>query len=150
MRSEARFIVDAMLGNITTWLRILGYDSIYWSGGDRELIEKALKEGRIIITKDRGLASTALRRGVEVILVNGSDVPEIIAEVSKRYGIDVYFNPRKTRCPKCNTPLKLVRQDEYRWLCPGCGKHYWVGGHWRNISAVLGEVRRLAEEAWNR
>jgi len=147
---ETRFIIDAMLGNITTWLRILGHDSIYWSGEDRELIERALAENRIIITKDRGLASTALKKGLEVVLVDGSDVPKIIAEISKRYGLNVEFNPKRTRCPKCNTPLNLVRDYEYRWQCPGCGKHYWVGGHWRNISAVLDEVRRLAGEAWNR
>ena len=147
---EARFIVDAMLGNITTWLRILGYDSIYWNGGDKELIEKAVKEGRIIITKDRELASSALRRGVRVALVDGSDVPRIIAEISRRYRLNVVFNPRRTRCPKCNSPLTLIEGEEFRWTCPGCGKEYWVGGHWRNISVVLGEVRRLAGELRDR
>ena len=62
-----RFIVDAMLGNIVTWLRILGYDTIYWSGDDGELIKRAREENRIILTMDRELALNAIRNGLDTL-----------------------------------------------------------------------------------
>ena len=44
------FLVDAMLGNMAKKLRVLGFDSEYFSNiDDSKLIEKAKNENRIII-----------------------------------------------------------------------------------------------------
>ncbi|RLG06594.1 MAG: hypothetical protein DRN59_02745, partial [Thaumarchaeota archaeon] len=66
-RSSPRFIVDAMLKNLASWLRILGYNAIYWNGDDREILRLAEEKSGMILTMDRGLAAAALRRGLDVI-----------------------------------------------------------------------------------
>jgi len=53
---ELTFFVDAMLGNIARKLRLLGYDSQYFSDiDDEKLIDSAKNEKRIIISKDEKL-----------------------------------------------------------------------------------------------
>ena len=63
-RREPRFIVDAMLGKLVTWLRLLGYDTVYakdWPDG--RILETAAAESRILVTRDHGLYVRARRRG---------------------------------------------------------------------------------------
>jgi len=145
---EVRFVVDAMLGNLVSWLRILGYDSLYWNGDDAGLLEVAERDGRIILTMDRGLASNALKNGVETLLLSENNTPQALAELSRRYGINLSFDPAQTRCPHCNHLLEIVkREPREEWTCPGCGKRYWVGGHWRNIKRVLEEARMRVADA---
>ena len=147
---EEKFIVDAMLGNIVTWLRILGYDTVYWSGDDGELIKKALDENRIILTMDRELALNAIRNGLETFYISKNDSPEVLAELAKRYGIKLRFDRNRTRCPVCNTPLKLVNdKPREEWICSNCGKRYWRGSHWRNIMKTIkdAEERLASSEA---
>jgi len=137
-KREERFIVDAMLGNIVTWLRILGYDTIYWNGDDGGLIEKALKEDRIILTMDRELALNAIRNGLETFYILKNDSPEVLAELAERYGIELHFDPNMTRCPVCNAPLKFMNdKPREEWMCPNCGKRYWKGSHWKNIVKTI-------------
>ncbi len=145
-----KFAVDAMLKNIVSWLRILGYDTIYWGGEDNELLRLAKREGRTILTMDRDLALSALRNGLEVILITNNEPSDILANLASRYGISLDFNPDQTRCPICNHVLTLSRNGEREeWLCPNCGKKYWRGSHWKNISRVFEEARKKAGLAGN-
>lgn len=138
-----RFIVDAMLKNLVSWLRILGYDTIYWSGGDREVISVAEAENRVILTMDRKLAATATRRGLNVLLFHENDTPGILARIAHELGLSLSFDPRSTRCPICNHLLSLEHESgREEWMCPRCGKRYWRGSHWRNISRTLEEARK--------
>ena len=140
---SCRFVADAMLKNIVSWLRILGYDTIYWGGGDREVLGIAEAEGRVILTMDRGLAAIAARRGLRALLFQENDIPGILVRIARELGLSLSFDPRYTRCPVCNHPLNLEhRSGREEWICPGCGKRYWRGSHWRNISRTLEEARR--------
>ncbi|MCL7387958.1 MAG: Mut7-C RNAse domain-containing protein [Thaumarchaeota archaeon] len=140
MSQEKKFLVNSMLGNLVTWLRILGYDTEYWKGDDKEMLEIAKKEGRIILTKDRGVARFAEKNGIPVLELMSSDVPEALATTAEAFGISLEFDRKRTRCPVCNTPLKSYGS---RWLCDKCGKEYWIGSHWVDISKRLSEARRI-------
>lgn len=141
-RRDLRFIVDAMLKNIVSWLRILGYDTVYWSGGDSDLLEFARKEDRVILTMDRSLALAALRSGLDVVLIMKNDVSDILANLASRCGISLDFDPEETRCPVCNHVLTPIRNNvREEWVCPSCGKKYWKGSHWKNISKKIEEAR---------
>ena len=62
-----KFIVDGMLGRLAKWLRILGYDTAYFPHlDDNQLVRLARAEGRLLLTRDRGLAR---RRGLQYLLI---------------------------------------------------------------------------------
>ena len=82
--SEKRpiFIVDAMLGNLAKKLRVLGYDSSYFSSiEDEKLLTIAKNEKRIILTKDEQLVKTAQNQEILAILIRGNDELEQIAQI---------------------------------------------------------------------
>lgn len=159
--SHPRFLLDGMLGKLTRWLRLFGFDSEYRRAlSDEELIDLALEEGRVLLTRDLDLYRRAKRRGVETLLIEGRTEAEKLAEVAIRFGVELKVDPRESRCPRCDAPLRRVEKEEVRgrvpprtyevyedfWLCEGCGQVYWRGTHWRNIKRVLEEAKNLLLE----
>jgi uncharacterized protein with PIN domain len=43
---------DPMLGWTAKWLRLLGYDMLYWRGDDARLVRLVLAENRLLLTRD--------------------------------------------------------------------------------------------------
>ncbi len=159
VEEKMKFIVDAMLGDLARWLRILGYDTVYARGmPDSRIVKLASEEDRILVTRDRGLYIRAVRKGVKAVLVRGRDIVERLAFLSRQLGIRLYVDPDETRCPLCNGPLARVSRDYVRgrvpprvyelynefWVCQRCGQIYWRGGHWRGIEETLERARALA------
>ncbi|AFH42291.1 MULTISPECIES: Mut7-C RNAse domain-containing protein [Fervidicoccus] len=148
---EKRFIVDCMLGNVARYLRILGYDTLYEIDiSDDEIIEKAKKEDRIIITKDNLLWKKALSDGANAFLVKKSysNTKDILCELKKNGLISLKFSPHNSRCPLCNGKLmisinqpllKIHKNSEMRvyFVCQSCGNIYWIGKHFKNILKTL-------------
>jgi hypothetical protein len=51
--NELKFIVDHNVGKLAKWLRIMGYDTLFFSSpDDSHMITTALAEGRVILTRD--------------------------------------------------------------------------------------------------
>jgi hypothetical protein len=53
---RTRFVLDVHLGTLARYLRMLGFDSVYardWD--DARIIDLALEQRRIILTRDRGI-----------------------------------------------------------------------------------------------
>lgn len=138
-----KFLIDAMLGNVVSWLRILGYDSEYWEGDDNGLIEKARMEDRIILTKDRELYLYAKRCNVETILIDENETERVLGTLNRLRKICLEFDPEQTRCPMCNHLLKRDNNIREEWVCDNCGKRYWMGRHWKNISRLLHEAKNI-------
>jgi hypothetical protein len=147
-----RFLCDEMNGDVARWLRIMGFDCKYIIGDnlDEKLIEICRREGRVLITSDVELSIRASSRGIRCILTNGLNRSQKLRKIIDTYGLKDYIG-RKFRCPKCNTILKKVNTDDiidkiplyvvetydHVWECKGCGKIYWEGSHWRNISEYI-------------
>lgn len=54
---EPRFVVDVNVGRLAKWLRVMGYDTLFPPDmADDELVRIALRDGRIIVTRDRAFA----------------------------------------------------------------------------------------------
>ena len=69
-----KFIADDMVGKLARFLRILGYDTVYIHDIDNNrLIDIALKEDRIILTRDTALVQRTL---VKKYLLLEMDDPE--------------------------------------------------------------------------
>ncbi|HDM92317.1 MAG TPA: hypothetical protein ENG69_02860 [Candidatus Korarchaeota archaeon] len=159
---KLKFLVDAMLGHIARWLRVLGIDAMdYRQCGldDEALLKCAKRSGRIVLTRDSDLYARARKLGVRAILLSTDDIVGALAELSKELGIPLEIDLSKTRCPMCNTPLKRKRSSEVRgipdgvkrrfqfvYVCEGCGKVYWTGSHYDRMKETLERVRKRARQ----
>lgn len=159
-RTPRSFVVDAMLGDVARWLRLLGYDTLYSkSMRDWRLLKTAEETGRTLVTRDWGLYWRARKRGLRAVYVEGDSTAERLAELAVKAGVSLDPDPSRSRCPECNGVLVEVRDKErvrgrvppraleaYEvfYVCTRCGRVYWEGSHWRNIRRVAGEAKSLA------
>jgi uncharacterized protein with PIN domain len=147
-----QFIADVMLGRLAKRLRLLGFDVLYGRTlDDDEIIRISLEEGRIVLTRDRGLAGRPLASNH--FFINSDAVQDQLAEVLARFPAD-RSAPPLTRCSACNTTLTSLARHDARDLvpshvyenhevftqCPECGRVYWTGSHVRNMA--LGKQRK--------
>lgn len=151
------FITDGMLGKLTRWLRILGHDVEYTgSMKDKELILRAKKESRILLTRDVELYKQATAKGVEVFLIENPSQTANLASLARRFNFELEVNVELSRCPKCNGTIRTVSKaiinrriptttssnySEF-WQCQQCEQVYWRGAHWNRIEKTLNEARR--------
>lgn len=149
--SAPRFVVDAMLGRLARWLRVMGYDTLYSSGSDdAALVRRALAEDRILLTRDVELAR---RRGVRVILISDDRIGPQLREIVEILHLSAH--EAFSRCIDCNAPLVEFDRARARELvppyvfatktrfrrCVDCGKVYWRGSHWAHMQATLETTR---------
>lgn len=138
---EPRFVLDVHLGKLARFLRMLGFDALYRNDyDDPEIAEMSADEGRIVLTRDRGLLKRKIiTRGY---CVRSPYPKEQVAEVLKRFqlrGMVSLFH----RCITCNSaifpvekaevceklPLRTRKYYDCFYRCAGCGKIYWQGSH---------------------
>ena len=153
MTSEPlKFIADAMLGRLARWLRILGHDVVYDSSiSDNDLIARAIREHRIILTMDRKL--TERESAKNSLLIKSPSYKEQLKQVITHYNID-YKSGIFTRCLVCNNLLEPIEkekikdrippyvystQDEFD-ICQQCGRIYWSGTHRVKMLKMLDEI----------
>ena len=156
-----KFLTDGMLGKLTRWLRMLGYDVEYSKSlDDDQLIASAKEERRVLLTRDLKLYQRATSRGTDAFLVEGNTEDEKLAELARRFNLKLEINVATSYCPKCNARIKLVSKDEVAdhvpkttytyynefWKCPRCGQIYWQGAHWKRIDATLKKARETLEK----
>lgn len=146
-------LCDEMLVRLCRWLRAAGHDCVMLPAGspDREIIDLAGKEARLILTRDRQFMNYHSVTG-SVLLLKDQTLDHQARTLSLTLGIDWMYRPF-TRCLLCNTPLIVadqtqrqtlkdhLRDDEPLWLCPGCQRCYWKGGHVLHMSRRLKEWR---------
>ena len=150
--AEPRFLCDAMLGRLARWLRVLGYDTHYERDiADARALGLCQRQGRILLTRDRGLAQRA--RGIERLLVESEHLDEQLAAVVGALGLDL-SRPRLTRCLLCNRRTRRVKPEAVAELvppyvrsrtkeftrCPVCGRVFWPGSHRARIEARLSRL----------
>ncbi|HIJ91279.1 MAG TPA: hypothetical protein HPP95_10555 [Deltaproteobacteria bacterium] len=153
------FAVDVNVGKLATLLRMAGFDTFYRNGiSDPELIEVAVREQRILLSKDTDL----LKRKAVVFgyLVREIHPEKQLAEVVRLFGIQGQFKPL-SRCLRCNGLLRAVEKehvidqlepltkkyyDSFR-QCRRCNNIYWPGSHRDKMLALLaryGECQDIA------
>ena len=160
---DAKFLLDGMLGTLARWLRISGYDAKYLQNApDAELVDKALEEDRILLTRDKLLHRKAVKAGAEAMFVRGKDDIERLSLVSGRYGLAL--NPHQSRCTKCDGLLSHIEKSLIRhkipkrtyeafeefFICGLCGQVYWKGSHWNSIVETLRKASQLAIHGSNK
>ncbi len=151
--SELKFIVDHNVGKLAKWLRIMGYDTLFFSSpDDSHMIAIALAEGRVILTRDTQIMKRRVITSgkLKAILIQ-SDKPELqMHQVIDTLSLDCQFRPF-TICLECNQPLLERSKEEVKELvpphvfqtqnqyveCPACHRIYWRGTHWQAMTQKL-------------
>jgi uncharacterized protein len=149
MSHAPRFLCDEMLAALARWLRAAGYDCALAppSAPDRGLIEQCGAEDRVLVTRDRTLASEA--KGVQAVLLPEGTLDEHAVTLGRVLGLDWRLAPF-TRCMMDNTPLRPATAEEIAALpqqsralpgpfraCPRCGRLFWPGSHVRRMTERL-------------
>ncbi len=149
---EPRFVLDAHLGRLARYLRALGFDTLYQPDSeDDALAHISRAEGRILLTRDRGL----LKRGMVThgYWVRATQPREQVVEVVRRFDLAARTRPF-TRCVHCNGELRPATREEVRGrvppgvledydefrVCQACGHVYWPGSHYRRMCSFIREV----------
>ncbi|ASI99636.1 Mut7-C RNAse domain-containing protein [Thermococcus celer] len=151
-----RFVADMMLGRLARWLRLYGYDTLYGIEDDDEILEVARRDGRVILTRDAGLAGRAKKLGVAVILLGSNSLEGQVGELRK-HGIEFReLFPANARCPKCNGRIRPVLKEDVRgrvpegvyrrydefYICENCGQVYWPGRQWKEMVKIDKKLRK--------
>jgi uncharacterized protein with PIN domain len=134
------FLTDVMLGRLSKWLRVLGYDTLYRRHYRPGALDHWVGQGRVLITRDR---KTAARLSEAVFITNdrvGDQLKEVRSAVILVPDPSRYF----TICLVCNEALEAVEPQEpmdsvpeYVFYqnpsgirkCPSCLRFYWPGTH---------------------
>lgn len=146
-----RFLLDVHLGKLARRMRLLGLDTAYRNdAADDELIAESARDGRVLLTQDRGiLRRRAVRAGA---YVRGQDPDEQLADVLDRFAPPL---APWTRCTACNHPLTPVSKEDvaaevrpgtrrtydHYARCPACLRIYWRGAHSRRIERIIRTAR---------
>jgi uncharacterized protein with PIN domain len=153
MADAPKFIVDHNVGKLARWLRLMGYDTIFFDGGDdSELVAIAKAEGRVILSRDTQIMKRRLITSgrIRAVLIQSDQPREQIGQVIVTLGLESRFRPF-TICLECNQPLVERAKDELKELvppyvfktqeqfmqCPNCRRIYWRGTHWRAMIKKL-------------
>lgn len=140
-----RFVLDVNLGKLAKRMRMLGFDSLYRNDyQDAELVNIAVDEQRIVLTRDRRLLhAKKISHGYWVRAV---DVESQVDEVLRRF--DLYGSIQLfARCLVCNGVLAPVAKAdildrlepntllyyEVFLQCADCRRIYWEGSHIENM-----------------
>ena len=155
--NNLKFMVDNNVGKLAKWLRIMGYDTLFFNGrNDANMIATALAQGRVILTKDTQIMKRRVvtKGWLKAIFIN-SDEPELqMRQVIDTLNLDCQLRPF-TICLECNQPLVERSKEEVRDLvppyvfqtqsqymeCPACHRIYWRGTHWQAMTKRLEKFR---------
>ena len=149
-----RLVADVHLGTLARRLRVLGLDTRWRNDAeDPDLAAVAAREGRVLLTRDRGLL---MRRSVRHgALVRTDDPDAQLAEVVERLGLADHAAPG-ARCPRCNGRVVPVDREqvvdqlepgtraagyEHFGQCRDCGQTYWAGAHAEGLAAIVDRAR---------
>lgn len=157
-----KFIVDCMLGKLAKWLKILGFDAVFFSKiEDSELLDLARKEKRTLLTRDTGLIEKAKR--LDNLFIESEDWNDQIEQVLDVFKLWQVIQPY-SRCIECNAELKDLPKERARNLvtpfvyekvdafsiCPSCGRVFWKGTHHQDMEVKLEEILRKRNKKRNK
>jgi uncharacterized protein with PIN domain len=160
--NEIRFIVDHNAGKLVKWLRMMGYDSLFFNGSDdTDMVKQGLAENRVILTRDSGIMKRRVVNNgrLRAVLIESERPEEQMQQVMNTLDLDCRYHPF-TLCLECNEPLVertpvevrdrvppyVYKTQHYYMECPACRRVYWRGTHWQ---AMMTRLEKLGQTAGN-
>jgi len=153
-----KFIVDNNVGKLAKWLRIMGYDTVFFNGrNDANMIATALTEERVILTRDTQIMKRRVVTSgqLKAILINSDKPEQQMHQVITTLNLDCQYRPF-TICLECNQPLLERSKEQVKDLvppyvfqtqsqfveCPACHRIYWRGTHWQAMTKKLERFKK--------
>jgi uncharacterized protein with PIN domain len=136
---EIKFVADASVGNLAKKLRLLGFDTLFRNDfTDKEIVELALQEKRVILTRDKSILK--FKRVTHGYWIRNDDPDKQLREVVSRLQLESNVG-LFVRCSICNDPLhpadksllhnrlpnKTLPSSNVFLECKSCQKIYWQG-----------------------
>ena len=155
---DTRFILDAHLGRLARYLRMLGFDSVYDPNmDDGDLIDLSLQQKRIILTRDLGILKQG--RVTHGYFVRYTEPKSQLREVLLALDLTGQLQPF-TRCMECNGTIHDADRDAVKdrvdpqifgrfatfRQCGDCGKIYWRGSHYSDMLRLVSELTGTEEQ----
>lgn len=146
------FVVDTHLGKLASYLRMLGFDTLYQTNySDHRLAEISSLENRTLLSRDLGLLKRKIvMRGYYL----RSTIPRNqLIEIINRYQLVNKFKPFR-RCIQCNGIIKPIHKsriemqllektrqyyDEFQ-ICEDCSQIYWKGSHYYDMQNFIRQI----------
>ncbi|MEE8359680.1 MAG: Mut7-C RNAse domain-containing protein [Candidatus Omnitrophota bacterium] len=153
MRGSPKFIITIELGRLGRWLRLLGFDCIFFERDKKkDLVIESLREDRVILTRDSRLSRFS---GVRMVHIESDFVERQLEQVIKNLRLKIDKKGMFTRCVECNATTECIAKERVKekvppyvyktqedfMCCPGCGKIYWKGTHWDLAEKFLAKVK---------
>lgn len=150
-KTAPSFVADCHLGKLAKYLRMMGFDTLYFSSiDDDDLIRLANKEERIILTRDRELCE---RNKAPCLLLHPVDTVAQLKKVITEYRLKTQ-QAAFSRCLVCNAPLRYIDKKEVAGsvppkiekffsdfeTCPECGRIYWHGDHYKHMKELIDTI----------
>lgn len=155
--TQHRFVVDVNVGRLAKWLRVLGYDTVFpRDADDNDLVRIALREGRVLVTRDSGfsLRRVVRQKQMRVVEIKEEDLEGQLRQLVREMGLEMADG--FSRCVVCNESLQHVAKEvvahrlpPYVYKnhsefvkCPQCRRLYWRGTHWSAMRSQIEQVYR--------
>ncbi len=147
-----RFVTDIHLGRLTRYLRLLGFDTLYYNDFNAlGLIEVSVRQARVLLTRSRRLLTNkVITRG---IWVRDVDPRMQLKWIFQRLDLYAEASPF-SRCLCCNGLVRPISKQEVAHrlpsriraghqsfsLCSSCNRVYWKGTHFKRMSRFVQEM----------
>lgn len=147
-----KFILTKELGRLAKWLRILGYDSEYFTEEKlSSLIIAALRDNRIILTRNHKMSDID---AAKILYIKSEHIKEQLVQALRELNLQPDEALMFSRCIVCNLELSNIEKEkvkdkvpEYVFKtqddfvnCHQCKRIYWQGTHWGNVKKTLEEI----------
>lgn len=161
-----KFLCDVMVEGLAKHLRCVGIDAAVPSSKKpepRELITKAQKEKRVLLTRDAKL----LRHDYQIYKVKSLLKNEQLLEIIETFQLSINEDQLMSRCTKCNgrfiqkplsteeaieaakgfqkIPNCLFNKNLEFWQCMDCHQLYWEGTQYHNAVQKFVDICKLSD-----
>ena len=148
-----KFICDVHLGKLATYLRMLGFDTLYENScDDFAIVRLSGEHKRIILTRDTGLLK--MKAVTHGYWIRSDNPEEQTVEVLRRFDAGSSIKPF-CRCFVCNSLIKKIAKEDIIHLleektklyydeffqCRSCKKVYWKGSHYLRMKQFVEGIR---------